>query len=59
MHGCEVTLPVLAGTAHLLEAAFWGEKYVTLGEEENFQAFSDEPDAKNLDLAALLAETFK
>lgn len=33
-------------------------EYVTLGQEAECQAFGDEPDAGNVDLAALLAETF-
>ncbi len=41
-----------------IEAAFWMGEYVTLGEEEECQAFGDDPNAKDLDLDVLLAETF-
>ena len=37
---------------------FWEGKYLTLGQQEECLAFGDEADAKDVDLAALLAETF-
>ena len=39
-----------------LEATFWMGEYVTLGEEEECQAFGDDPTAKYIDLDVLLAE---
>ncbi|KAL3141790.1 hypothetical protein ABBQ32_004464 [Trebouxia sp. C0010 RCD-2024] len=41
-----------------IQAAFWEGKYLTLGQQEECLAFGDEADAKDVDLAALLAETF-
>ncbi len=41
-----------------IEAAFWMGEYVTLGEEEECQAFGDDPTAKDIDLDVLLAEAF-
>lgn len=41
-----------------IEAAFWTGEYVTLGEEEDCQAFGDDPTAKDIDLDVLLAEAF-
>ena len=48
-----------SGSQHYdIAAAFWEGEYVTVGPEEECQAFGDEPDAGNVDLAALIAETF-
>ena len=41
-----------------IEAAFWKGEYVTLGEEEECQAFGDDPAAQDVDLDVLLAEAF-
>ena len=40
-----------------IEAAFWEGEYVLVGQQEECEAFGDDPGA-NVDLAALLAETF-
>ena len=40
-----------------IEAAFWEGEYVTIGQQEECEAFGDDPGA-NVDLAALLSETF-
>ena len=41
-----------------IQAAFWEGEYLTVGQQDECVAFGDEADAKDVDLAALLAEAF-